>query len=98
MIKHIIMWTLKDELTNKEEVKNKIKTDLENLPQSIKEIVDIKITLNKGLTKSLADIYMDSSFNSMEDLQAYLVHDYHKRAGEYIRSVVKDRLSIDYEI
>ena len=41
MVKHIILWQLKDELTQKENIKKQIKSGLEDLKGKIDGLVDI---------------------------------------------------------
>ena len=55
MVKHIILWTLKDELSaeEKEQVKKGIKEGLEGLAGKIPGMIDIKVNIN-GLASSNA--------------------------------------------
>ena len=57
MVKHIILWTLKSELTEAEKakVKKEIKEGLEGLKGKIPGLVDIKVNIDGRLTSSNAD-------------------------------------------
>ena len=100
MVKHIILWQLKDELqgVEKDAVKQGIKEGLEGLQGVIQGLLEIKVNTN-GLASSNADVMLDSSFESEEALQAYAVHPAHvKVADEKVRPFTKTRMCLDFEI
>ena len=74
MVKHIILWTLKDELSEneKEEVKKGIKEGLEGLKGKIPGMTDIQVRIDK-LASSNVDVMLDSSFESEEALTPRLI-------------------------
>ena len=61
MVKHIILWQLKDELTNEEKVsvKKGIKEGLESLMGKIEGLKEIKVE-TEGLASSNADVMLYS--------------------------------------
>ena len=75
MVKHIILWKLKDELSaeQKESVKQGIKTGLEGLRGVVPGLVDIRVRIN-GLPSSNADVMLDSTLADAEALKGYAVH------------------------
>lgn len=100
MVKHIILWQLKDELIGeeKEAVKKGIKEGLEGLQGVIPGLTEIKVYTN-GLASSNADVMLDSSFESEEALKAYAVHPSHvKVADENVRPYTKTRACLDFEV
>ena len=100
MVKHIILWQLKDELAGneKEQVKAGIKTGLESLQGVIPGLLEIKVNTN-GLASSNADVMLDSSFESEDALKAYAVHPAHvKVADEKVRPFTKTRACLDFEV
>lgn len=100
MVKHVILWTLKDELSNDEKitVKKDIKDGLEALKGKVPGIVDIKIIIN-GLDSSNADLMLDSTFEDEEALKAYAVHPEHvKVADNKVRPFTKIRSCLDFEV
>lgn len=100
MIKHIILWTLKDEYsqTEKENIKLNIKNGLEGLNGKIPGLSDIKVHIN-GLNSSTADLMLDSSFENEEALKAYAVHPEHvKVADTSVRPFTAVRSCLDFEI
>ena len=62
MIKHIVMWKLKD--NNKEENAKKIKTMLEGLKSEIKEIEEIEVGININKSDASMDVCLVSVFKS----------------------------------
>lgn len=99
MVKHIILWQLKEELTaeEKERVKAEIKAGLESLQGKIPGLIDIKVNTN-GLASSNADLMLDSCFEDEASLEGYAVHPEHvKVADEKVRPFTKTRICLDYE-
>ena len=65
MVKHIILWTLKEKSdSEKEAVKAGIKEGLESLKGKIPGLVDIKVNTSGRLASSTADLMLDSTFDS----------------------------------
>ena len=96
MVKHIILWTLKEEFNN-EDVKKGIKTGLEGLKGIIDGLVEIKVQTEK-LTSSNADVMLYSVFESVDDLKNYATHPAHvKVADEKVRPFTATRSCIDFE-
>ena len=101
MVKHIILWTLKSELSDSEKtkVKNKIKTGLENLKGKIPGLVDIKVNVEKRLDSSNADLMLDSTFENEEALKVYAKHPEHVAvADSKVRPFTALRSCLDFEI
>ena len=61
MIKHVILWQLKDEVADKPAVKRGIKEGLEGLKGQIPGLVDITVRI-EGLASSNADAMLDTTF------------------------------------
>ena len=99
MIKHVILWQLKDEIQGeeKEQVLNNAKKALEDLNGKIEGLVDIKLNI-VPLESSNADMMLDSTFVSENALKGYQVHPDHVFAADnYIRPFTKARLCLDFE-
>lgn len=100
MVKHVILWQLKDEFSQAEKtaIKEGIKEGLESLAGKIPGLVSIQVNMN-GLESSNVDVMLDSVFESEEALQAYAVHPEHvKVADEKVRPFTKTRSCLDYEM
>ena len=99
MVKHIILWTLK-EYSEKEkaEIKKGIKEGLEGLKGKIDGLVDIKV-YTEGLPSSNADLMLDSTFINEEALKGYAVHPEHVAVADgFVRPYTATRSCLDFEI
>lgn len=99
MVKHIILWKLKDELKTKEKEKvlAGIKENLEGLYGKIPGLTSINIII-KPLASSNTDVMMDSTFEDENALKLYQTHPEHvKVADTYVRPYTASRSCLDYE-
>ena len=99
MVKHVILWQLKDELDEKQktEVKKNIKTGLEGLIGKIDGLTEIKV-YTEGLDSSNADLMLYSVFESEAALKGYAVHPEHVAVADTkVRPFTKTRLCLDFE-
>ena len=95
MVKHMIIWQLKEGLP-RAETAAKIKAALEGLVGKIDGLLEMHI-LTEGLPCSSGDIMMDSLFRDAEALSAYQTHPLHQEvANGLVRPAVDVRLSFDY--
>ena len=100
MVKHIILWNLKDEFSpeEKENIKKGIKAGLEGLSGEIEGLIDIKVNTD-GLSTSTADLMLDSTFESEEALKFYASHPLHQEvANTKVRPFTKQRSCLDFEV
>ena len=100
MVRHVIVWTIKDEYTEaeKEEIKAGIKAGLEGLTGKIPGLVEIKVNTDK-LASSSGDAMLDSLFENEEALKNYSSNPLHVEvATTKVRPFMKIRSSFDYEV
>ena len=100
MVKHVILWKLKEEFSasEKETIKNGIKEGLESLQGKIPGLIDIKVNIN-GLGSSTADLMLDSTFEDEAALKGYSVHPEHVAvAASKVRPYTAVRSCLDYEV
>ena len=76
MVKHMIIWKLKEEI-DQPAVKAAIKEALEGLLGKIDGLLEMKIH-TEGYACSVGDLLMDSTFQSKEALDAYQAHPDHQ--------------------
>ncbi len=101
MVKHIILWTLRAELseTEKEIVKKEIKIGLEGLVGKVPGLIDVKVHIDGRLASSNADIMLDSLLESEEALKAYAQHPAHLAvANGKVRPYTAARTCLDFEV
>lgn len=100
MVKHVILWTLKEEFDEKQkaEIKKGIKEGLEGLFGKIPGLTEIKV-YTEGLASSNADLMLDSTFESAEALKGYAVHPDHVAVADgKVRPFTATRSCLDFEI
>ena len=99
MVKHIILWQLKDELSDAEKVSVKagIKESLEALMGKIPGLLEIKVE-TVGLASSNCDVMLYSVFENEDALKGYANHPLHVAAADgKVRPFTKTRLCLDFE-
>ena len=98
MIKHIVMWKLKDfaEAASTKENALKIKSSLEKLRYKIKEIKFLEVGISISDAADFYDIVLISAFNDSKDLENYQKHPEHVKVGEFIGKVRLERKVVDY--
>lgn len=100
MVKHIILWQLKDEYSSeeKEQIKASIKEGLEGLKGRIPGLMDIRVQTAR-LASSNADLMLDSTFENEAALKGYAVHPEHvKIADDKVRPFTGTRVCLDFEV
>lgn len=100
MVKHIILWTLKEELSAEEKVsvKAEIKAGLEGLAGKIPGLLEIKV-YTEALPSSNADLMLDSSFVDEAALKGYAVHPEHVAVADgKVRPFTAVRSCLDFEV
>ncbi|AUM96097.1 TPA: Dabb family protein [Clostridium botulinum] len=100
MIKHIVMWKLKEFAEGKSKLENAniIKTSLEDLQNRIDEVKLIEAGVNINDSKQAYDVVLYSEFKNLEDLNLYQNHPDHLKVGEFINKVKEERIVTDYEV
>lgn len=100
MVKHIILWQLKDELSieEKKEIRAGIKAGLEGLKGQIPGLVEIKVQ-TEYLASSNVDVMLDSTFEDEASLKGYAVHPAHVEVADTkVRPYTKSRACMDFEV
>ena len=99
MVKHIVLFKLKDEApeAQKLEAMNRFKAAIEALPARIPVIrkIEVGLNINPGETWSIG---LYSEFDSLEDVKSYAVHPDHVAAGKLLAEGKESRACVDYEI
>ena len=99
MVKHIILWKLKDTFseTEKQKIKSGIKEGLKSLKGKIPRLISVKVQ-TEHLYSSNADLMLDTSFEDEKALQGYSEHPEHLAvANSKVRPFTQVRLCLDYK-
>ena len=89
MVKHVILWQLKDEISDEEKkiIKKEIKEGLEGLVGVVPGLKEL-VVRTEGLESSNADVMLDSLLENEQALAGYAVH---KKHVEVANSAVRPR-------
>lgn len=100
MVKHIVMWKLKEASEGNSKLHNAriIKTQLENLKGLIEGLIKIEVGINTVEAQGAYDLVLYSEFESIETLNAYQKHPEHVKVAEFVGKVREDRVAVDYEV
>ena len=101
MVKHIILWTLRPELSESEKSKIKadIKRELEALKGQVPGLVDITVNIDNRLESSNCDLMLNSTLESPAALKAYATHPAHVHVADtYVRPYTSQRTCLDFEV
>lgn len=99
MIKHIVMFQLKDKAQGKTKEENLAiaQERLSIFGEVIPSLVRMEVQVNaKEAADSNYDLVLICDFNSMADLDAYQKHPKHLEFAEFITAVRENRACIDY--
>ena len=96
MVKHIILWKLKEE-SNNFEIKTQMKEKLEGLMGEIDGRLEIKVQIEK-LESSNVDVMLYSVFTDEAALKNYATHEKHVFVADTkVRPYTEVRSCIDFE-
>ena len=98
MIKHIVMFKLKD--YPQAEIKalnaSRLVMELEHLKKEIPQVKSLKTGINI-YPENEYDVVLEIEFQSMNDLMIYQKHPAHQKVVEYLKTIRETKASIDYE-
>jgi hypothetical protein len=99
MIKHIVMWRLKDEAAGatKEENALKLKESLESLLDLVPSLIAAEVGINFNPSDAAFDVVLYSEFEDREGLKAYQNHPEHVKIVDFVGEIRSDRAVVDYE-
>ena len=99
MIKHIVMWTVKDTETNsRKDNAEQLKAMLDGLVGTIPEVVSLETGVNELEGEGAMDVVMVSGFDTWEDLDSYQKHPEHQKVVEFVKQIRVERRAVDYTV
>lgn len=98
MVKHVVLWKLKDfaEGENRSTNAVKIKKMLENLQGIVPGAYQMEVGIN--YSPGGYDLVLNAEFIDHDALESYNVNPEHMRIKEFIQKVTLDRASADYMV
>lgn len=99
MVRHVIIWSFKEEFSasEKSEFAARIKEGIEGLVGKIDGLLHAEVNISP-LPSSKGDLFLDSTFTNNAALEAYQVNPDHLTVANFVRSVVGERRSFDFEV
>ncbi len=98
MIKHIVIWQLKDHAEGADKATNALK--MKALLESCRDIVPGILALEVGLAQTgleaTADVVLYMEFDSAHALDAYQAHPHHQSMKPFIGAIRATRHCMDY--
>jgi len=100
MLKHIVMWKLKDLAEGKTKIENAkmMKFMLEGLKEKISEIDHIEVGLNVIASEAAFDVVLYSEFKDQKALETYQKHPEHVKVADFVGKIKEERVVVDYII
>ncbi len=100
MVKHIVLWRLKDNAHGNDPVTNAdlIKQKLEGLRGRIPGLIAIEVGIDFSNTESSANLMLYSEFVDREALSSYQAHPEHQALLPFIGEATRERRLVDYEV
>jgi hypothetical protein len=100
MVKHIVVWKLKDSAEGGTKLENaqKVKNLLEGLRGKIPGLRHIEVGINFAHEANAGDIVLYSELDSRAALELYQSHPAHVAVKDFIMNVRSERQVIDYEV
>lgn len=92
MIKHIVMWKLKDPAEA-----GRFKAELDACRAIVPGILDFEVATRAEGLEANVDVLLYSVFEDKAALDAYQVHPRHKEAGVLLGQLRESRTVLDYE-
>ncbi|MBF9016437.1 MULTISPECIES: Dabb family protein [unclassified Oceanispirochaeta] len=92
MVKHVVMWTLKDK-----DDAPKLKAAIENMKGKVPSMVDVECGINYNLSDISCDLVLISVHRSKEDLDAYQDDSIHGEVKKIVKAAASARYVVDFE-
>lgn len=98
MIKHIVMWTLKEEHNGmqKNEIAKELKDKLLALKDKIEQIKSIEVGINAIHPDKNHDVALVTKFETFDDLAIYAKHPDHMLVVEFVKEIATGRAASDF--
>jgi hypothetical protein len=99
MIRHIVLFKLRDFGTPEEKMKaaETVRAELLALKKKIPVILEFEVGINFTVNDAAYDLAINSSFSSKEDLKTYQVHPEHQAFILFNKNYSAEKIVLDYE-
>jgi hypothetical protein len=99
VIKHIVIWKLKDTAEGQDKWSNAraLKQKLEALNGQIPGVIKIEVGIDFSRTESSGDVVLYGEFKSRQALNTYQDHPEHEAVKAFVTGIREERRIVDYE-
>jgi hypothetical protein len=99
MIKHIVMWKLKEFAEGADKAGNvqRLKDKLHALTRTIPQIVHLEVGINMLALDAAYDVVLVSAFKNEQDLNIYQNHPDHCAVADFVGKIRESRAVVDYK-
>ncbi|SAL39393.1 stress responsive alpha-beta barrel domain-containing protein [Caballeronia sordidicola] len=100
MLRHIVMWKLKENAEGGTRAENivKLKAKLESCRSIVSGQGHFEVGVAQDGYEATCDVILVSDFDNKEALHAYQVHPKHVAIKDFVAAVRESRQCIDYEV
>ncbi len=100
MIKHIVMWKLKDEAEGNDKATNAklMKEKLDAIANLVPGMLKLEVGFDLKLDATAYDVILYCEFENEAALAAYQEHPQHKAVFPFIGAVRESRVAVDYAV
>lgn len=100
MIKHIVLWKLKDQAHGNDKATNalRIRELLEGLRGRIPGLLKVEVGIDFVHAETSADVALYSEMTDRAALDAYQVHPLHQAVAGFIKEACAERRAVDYDV
>jgi hypothetical protein len=100
MVKHIVIWKLKEEAEGADKHENavKVKVLLESLIDRIPSVCKLEVGIDFSGTAASGDIVLYAEFADHAAFEAYKIHPEYQTVIDVVRSVITEGRFVDYEV
>jgi hypothetical protein len=100
VLRHIVMWKLKDHAEGADRAENalKLKAKLETCRSIVKGQGHFEVGTAQPGYDCTYDVVLVSDFDDKAALEAYQVHPKHQALKEFVAAVRDERQCVDYEV
>lgn len=98
MLKHVVMWKLKESAEGKNKAENArfMKTRLEALRGVVPELKSVEVGINIKESDMAYDAVLIAEFENEEALATYKIHPEHVKISSYCKKIRESRIVVDY--
>lgn len=98
MLKHVVMWKLKEEAEGKSKAENArfMKEHLEALKGVVPELKSVEVGINVKEAEMAYDAVLIAEFEDETALATYKVHPEHVKISSYCKKIRESRVVVDF--